>query len=101
MSGSLRKRSKGSWEIYLDAGSDPGTGRRLRHYETIKGTKREAKQRLAELEVSIEKGRVLGKFLLSILHSLLMKRISLNGTERTSVACATDVILLATWFAIS
>jgi len=52
----VRKRSKGSWEIYLDAGRDPGTGRRLRHYETIEGTKREAEQRLAELEVSIEKG---------------------------------------------
>jgi len=52
----VRKRSKGSWEIYLDAGRDPGTGRRLRHYETIKGTRREAAQRLAELEISIEKG---------------------------------------------
>ena len=52
----VRKRSKGSWEIYLDAGRDPGTGRRLRHYETIRGTKREAQQRLAELEVSIERG---------------------------------------------
>jgi len=52
----VRKRSKGSWEIYLDAGRDPGTGRRLRHYETIGGTKREAEQRLAELKVSIEKG---------------------------------------------
>ena len=52
----VRKRSKGSWEIYLDAGRDPGTGRRLRHYETIVGTKREAEQRLAELKVSIGKG---------------------------------------------
>ena len=52
----VRKRSKGSWEIYLDIGSDPMTGKRLRHYETIKGSKKFAKQRLAELEVSIEKG---------------------------------------------
>ncbi len=52
----VRKRSKGSWEIYLDAGRDPGTGKRLRHYETIGGTKKEAEQRLAELKVSIEKG---------------------------------------------
>jgi len=52
----VRKRSKGSWEIYLDIGLDPVTGKRLRHYETIKGSKKLAKQRLAELEVSIEKG---------------------------------------------
>lgn len=52
----VRKRSKGSWEIYLDIGLDPTTGKRLRHYETIKGSKKFAKQRLAELEVSIEKG---------------------------------------------
>ena len=52
----VRKRSKGSWEIYLDIGLDPLTGQRLRHYETIKGSKKPAKQRLAELEVSIEKG---------------------------------------------
>ena len=52
----VRKRSKESWEIYLDTGLDPVTGKRLRHYETIKGSKKLAKQRLAELEVSIEKG---------------------------------------------
>jgi integrase len=52
----VRKRSKGTWEIYLDTGRDPVTGKRLRHYETARGTKREAQQRLAELEVSIEKG---------------------------------------------
>jgi len=52
----VRKRSKGSWEIYLDIGLDPVTGKRLRHYETIKGSKKLAKRRLADLEVSIEKG---------------------------------------------
>jgi len=52
----VRKRSKGSWEIYLDTGLDPVTGKRLRHYETIKGSKKLAKQRLAELEVSIGEG---------------------------------------------
>ena len=52
----VRKRSKGSWEIYLDIGRDPGTGRRLRQYQTIMGTKRQAEQRLAEVKVSIEKG---------------------------------------------
>ena len=52
----IRKRSKESWEIYLDSGLDPVTGQRKRYYETIKGSKKLAKQRLAELEVSIGEG---------------------------------------------
>jgi len=51
----VRKRSKGSWEIYLDIGRDPATGKRLRHYEAIRGTKKDAQQRLAELHVEVEK----------------------------------------------
>jgi len=39
MRGSIRRRSKGSWEIYLDTGRDV-RGKRLRHYETIRGVKR-------------------------------------------------------------
>jgi hypothetical protein len=53
MKGYIRQRSKGSWEICLDAGRDPATDRRLRHFETVKGPKREAQKRLAELLVSI------------------------------------------------
>jgi len=52
----VRKRSKGSWEVYLDIGRDPATGKRLRHFEAIKGTKRAAQQRLAELQVEVEQG---------------------------------------------
>ena len=56
MKGSMRQRSKGSWEICIDVGRDPATGKRLRHFESVRGNKREAQQRLAELMVSIEKG---------------------------------------------
>jgi len=56
MKGSIRQRSKGSWEICLDAGRDPATGKRLRHFEIVKGNKKAAQQRLAELLVSIERG---------------------------------------------
>jgi integrase len=54
--GHIRQRTKGSWEITIDAGKDPATGRRLRHFETVKGTKKGAQRRLAELLVSIEQG---------------------------------------------
>jgi len=54
MRGSIRKRSKSSWEICIDVGRDPVTGRRLRHFESVKGNKAAAHQRLAQLLVEIE-----------------------------------------------
>jgi len=56
MKGHIRQRSKGSWEIVIDVGRDPSTGKRLQHWETVRGTKRDAQQRLAELLVTIEQG---------------------------------------------
>lgn len=56
MKGSIRQRSKGSWEITIDAGRDPATGKRQRHFESVKGIKRDAQQRLHELLLSVEQG---------------------------------------------
>jgi len=56
MKGSIRQRSKGSWEICLDVGQDPATGKRLRHFESIQGTKKDAQRRLHELLLSVEQG---------------------------------------------
>jgi integrase len=56
MKGYIRQRSKGRWEITIDTGRDPSTGKRLRHFESVKGRKVDAQNRLAELLVSIEKG---------------------------------------------
>jgi integrase len=56
MRGHVRQRSKGSWEIVVDVGKDPLTGRRRQHFETVRGTKRDVEKRLAELVVEVEKG---------------------------------------------
>jgi len=56
MKGSIRQRSKGSWEICIDISRDPATGNRRRHFESVRGRKADAQKRLAELLVSIEKG---------------------------------------------
>ena len=56
MKGYIRQRSKGKWEITIDTGRDPSTDRRLRHFETIVGGKKEAQHRLAELLLNIKKG---------------------------------------------
>jgi hypothetical protein len=47
MKGSIRQRSKGSWEVCLDIGRDPATEKRVRYFETRRGTKKEVEQRLA------------------------------------------------------
>ena len=56
MKGSIRQRSKGSWEICIDIGRDPKTGRRLRHYESVSGNKGAAHRRLAHVLVEIGTG---------------------------------------------
>jgi integrase len=56
MKGYLRKRGRGSWEITIDTGKDPSTGKRRRHFESVSGSKRDAQRRLAELAVQIERG---------------------------------------------
>lgn len=48
-------RSKGSWEIAIDVGRDPATGKRLQRWATVRGTKRDAERRLTELAVEVEK----------------------------------------------
>src|SRR5262245_55933890 len=53
MRGSIRSRYKGSWNIILDMGyrPDPETGkpRRVQKWYTVRGTKRDAEKKLAEL----------------------------------------------------
>ncbi len=56
MKGSIRQRSKGSWEVCLDIGTDPATGKRMRHFESVKGTKRAAQQQMHELLHTLEQG---------------------------------------------
>jgi integrase len=47
--GHLRERSPGVWELIVDAGRDPLTGRRRQRSRTVRGTKRTAQRALAEL----------------------------------------------------
>ena len=56
MRGSIRQRSKGKWEITIDIARDSVTGKRLRHFETVSGGKRDAQHRLAALLTNIEQG---------------------------------------------
>ena len=55
MRGTLKQRSKGSWSLTFDAGRDQ-TGKRRRQTITVRGTKRQAEARLAELVHQVEIG---------------------------------------------
>lgn len=52
--GSIREKSKGVWEIRYPKTPDPDTGNRRQGSVTLRGTRRQAEQRLAELRVENE-----------------------------------------------
>lgn len=60
MRGSIEKRGKDSWRITISLGLKPGTTDEYERYrETVKGKKRDAERRLAELIAQFEKGHVI------------------------------------------
>ena len=56
MRGSIIQRSKGSWTIILNLGRDPATGKRKQQWVTVRGTKKQAETRLAELLNQMDTG---------------------------------------------
>ena len=56
MRGSIIKRSKGSWTIIINLGRDPATAKRKQQWVTIRGTKKQAETRLAELLNQMDTG---------------------------------------------
>lgn len=44
MSGSIRRRGRGSWEVSINLGRDPVSGKRQRRYVNVKGTRKDAER---------------------------------------------------------
>lgn len=59
MRGHIKQRSKGSWTIVLDLGRDPSTGKRKQQWVTVRGTKKAAESKLAELQHQLDTGSFL------------------------------------------
>ena len=59
MNGSIRRRSKGSWELTIDLGRD-SDGNRKRKFVNVKGTKTQAQQKLRVLLSSLDQGLPIG-----------------------------------------
>lgn len=56
MRGHIRKRSKDSWTVVVELPRDPGTKKRRQKWVTVKGTRKDAERRLAELLVQADRG---------------------------------------------
>ena len=56
MRGHITKRGKNSWTIVLSMGHDPSTGKRRQQWVAVKGTKKEAERKLAELLHQVDTG---------------------------------------------
>jgi len=56
MSGHIRRRGKESWELKFDIARDEATGKRITRYANIKGSRQDAKFKLAELIASVGRG---------------------------------------------
>lgn len=56
MKGHIRKRSKGSWGLWVDLGRDPQTGQRRQQTATVRGTKKDAERELRVLITRLETG---------------------------------------------
>ena len=56
MRGHIKTRSKGSWTIIVNLGRDPATGKRKQQWVTVRGTKKQAETRLAELLNQMDTG---------------------------------------------
>jgi len=54
LKGYKRQRSTGSWEIFIDYGRDPATGKRKQHTETIRGSAGDADRRIRSLIDQVE-----------------------------------------------
>ena len=56
MRGHVTKRGKDSWTVVLSMGFDAVTGKRQQQWISVKGTKKDAERKLAELLHQVDTG---------------------------------------------
>lgn len=85
----IHRRAAGTWEVVLESGRDPKTGRRQRETFTVSGTKREAERVAAERTAAIARGtyvdpsrETVGEFLHRWLRDYVDVSISLRSRIR-------------------
>jgi integrase len=86
MRGYLRKRSKDSWEIFIELERDPVTNKRRRQTVTVRGTKKEAEAKKTELLHQLDTGNFVRPSKLTVadfLHQWLESYASTNCRQST------------------
>ena len=98
LSGSIRQRSPGHWEIRIDAGRD-NAGKRIRHWRSVKGTKKDAVAEKNRLIRILESGTSLSgekltcrEFLRRWLSDYAATRVSNKTLQRYSEICELHLI---------
>jgi integrase len=74
MTGHIRRRGARSWEIKFDIGRDENTGKRRIRFDTVRGTRKDAEYKLAELVAAVGKGSYIERSGLTV-HEHLAGRI--------------------------
>jgi len=86
MRGHIRQRSKGSWTVVVDVGRDPQTGKRRQHWQTIRGTKRDAERALCDILHRMENGAYVRPTRITVaeyLQQWLRSYVATNTAPRT------------------
>ncbi len=89
MKGHIRKRSKGSWTLWVDLGRDPETGKRKQQTVTVRGNKKDAERELRAVLTRIEGGAhvkpakmTVGEYLKQWLESYVVTNTTPKTQER-------------------
>lgn len=86
MKGHIRKRSKGSWTLWIDLGRDPETGKRKQQTMTVPGTKKDAERELRATLTRLEEGAYVKPAKLTVgeyLNQWLESYVATNTAPRT------------------
>jgi hypothetical protein len=93
LKGSVRSRSKGTWELTVDLGTD-ANGKRRRKFVSVKGTKANAYRELRNLLGSLDKGLPLDSGRITVvtfLYRWLRDYVALNTRPRTFERYESDI----------
>jgi integrase len=96
MTGHVRQRSPGSWEIKFEAGRDPATGRRKTRYVTFRGSKKAAQQELRRLLGTVDEGSYVDRSKVTVAEHVRARiaqwEISAKTRERYSELAENQII---------
>ena len=87
MRGHIRKRSRGSWTLWVDLGRDPETGKRKQQTFTIHGSKKDAQRELRAILTRAEGGAYVKPTKMTVkeyLEQWLESYVATNVTPKTS-----------------